>query len=196
MTVGGTPMPGTRPAGTDMPCAGVLDCQLQILFEATTPATLPIRVRSLALRVESYLRDHLDEARLRLGKLQTWMRRAPDTRRPPEEDPIETGARLGTVRGGDRVRVLPASEIHRTLDENGRYDGLRFMKGMEEYCGQTFTVLRRVQAIFDERAWQMRRIRGTVLLKDVVCTGRYMGDREGCDRCCFFFWKEQWLRQA
>jgi hypothetical protein len=83
--------------------------------------------------------------------------------------------------------------ISATLDKNGRCDGLRFMKGMEEYCGQTFTVLRRVQAIFDEREWHMRRIRDTVLLEGVICKGWYMGDREGCDRCCFFFWKEQWL---
>jgi hypothetical protein len=100
------------------------------------------------------------------------------------------------IKEGDRVRVLPMSEIRRTLDATGCCNGLRFLKGMEEYCGQTYVVQRRVRAIFDERAWEMRRIRDTVLLQDVYCKGRYMGDREGCDRCCFFFWKVYWLRKV
>lgn len=195
MTLHGTSPSARRPVGAGVPISGALDCQLQVLFEDTTPATAALRLRSRTLRVGSFVRDHLGEAHLRLGGLWASMRRRDGSRRSPETDPIESRTKLATVGEDVWVRVLPASEIHKMLDESGCSDGLRFMKGMEEYCGGTFAVLRRVQAIFDERAWEMRRIRSTVLLKDVVCRGRYMGDREGCDRCCFFFWKEQWLRK-
>jgi hypothetical protein len=67
------------------------------------------------------------------------------------------------------------------------------MPGMEKHCGRGFRVRKRVRAIFDERAWRMLKIKNTFLLDDCVCEGRGMYDKEGCDRCCYYFWKADWL---
>jgi hypothetical protein len=65
---------------------------------------------------------------------------------------------------------------------------------MTRYCGTTQRVMKRVQFFFDERAWKMVRCRA-VLLEAVICDGRDMGAGEGCDRSCFFYWKDAWLER-
>jgi len=96
---------------------------------------------------------------------------------------------------GDLAEILPLDEIRKTLDQNGRCNGLQFMLGMEKLCGRRARVLKKVRTIFDERLWKMVRIRDTYLLEGVICDGRDVFEGEGCDRSCFFFWKENWLRK-
>lgn len=98
-----------------------------------------------------------------------------------------------SLKEGDTVQILPYEEIQRTLDEKCRTQGLSFMPGMKKYCGSEGKVLKKVNYIFDERAWEMRKVKNVVILKDIICKGEDMFSREGCDRCCFFFWKEDWL---
>jgi len=96
------------------------------------------------------------------------------------------------LRVGERVEVLTADEIRRTLDDQGTCEGLPFMPEMEKFCGMQFSVYRRSDKICVEGAY-MRRLRDTVTLQDVRCDG---GAHDGCDRMCFIFWKEAWLRRA
>ena len=127
----------------------------------------------------------MEEAALRLRLVVRPV--APDAPVAPLCEPLQAG---------DLVEVLSLAEIRRTLDEHDRCAGLKFMKPMAAYCGQRFVVQTNVRRIYNERHERMLRLRRTVLLRNVLCDGRYLGDREGCDRCCFFFWKEDWLRKV
>jgi hypothetical protein len=104
--------------------------------------------------------------------------------------------RTGRLAAGDIVGVLSREELRRTLDAGEAHDGLRLLKPMWDCCGRQYVVLKRVHRIFDERRGVMVRVRDTVLLKDAICDGHYMVDREGCDRSCYFFWKTAWLRRV
>ena len=99
---------------------------------------------------------------------------------------------------GDRVRVRSREEIAATLDERNRCDRLSYMpEVMDRYCGQSFRVRRRVDRFFDERRWQMCKLRGVVILDGAFCepSGLLGSDWAGCTRSCFVFWKEQWLER-
>ncbi len=96
---------------------------------------------------------------------------------------------------GERVRVKSAEEIRRMLDDEGKFRGTLFTAEMWQYCGQEFTVFKRVNLFLDERTNKIRKIRNTVLLRDAYCSGkRAFGER--CDRSCFLFWKEAWLERV
>lgn len=118
--------------------------------------------------------------------------------RVPAPGPL---ARLGlrallgrAPRPGDMVMVRPLAEIRSTLDEESSLDGLPFMPEMHRYCGRTFRVHRRVDKIYDMRhKTGMRRLRGTVSLTAVRCTGDHHG---GCQAGCQLLWKDAWLRRV
>jgi hypothetical protein len=95
------------------------------------------------------------------------------------------------LRVGDRVRVRALSEILATLDGAGRLDALPFMPEMVPYCGQEFTVLKRVDKINDtvDRTG-LRRMDNTVILDGLLCDG---GAHDGCEARCQTLWKEAWL---
>ncbi len=103
----------------------------------------------------------------------------------------------GRIREGDLVTVLPAEEIRKTLDKKtGKHGGLKFLPPMREYCGKTFRVMKRVRYILDEHDHKMQKVKNVVLLDGVICRGKGIYGRENCDRCCFFFWKDAWLRKV
>ncbi len=93
---------------------------------------------------------------------------------------------------GELVEVKSVDEILATLDPNRRHKGLLWMTGMRKYCGGQYRVYRRVQRITLESNGELRNMRNTVLLDGVMCDGREFG---GCDRSCFHFWREAWLRR-
>ena len=96
------------------------------------------------------------------------------------------------LRVGDWVEVRSEREILATLDDKGCYEGMPFMAEMREFCGKRFRVYRRADKVCVEGAF-MRRMTNAVTLEDVRCSGDEHG---GCDRMCFIFWKEIWLRGA
>ncbi len=100
------------------------------------------------------------------------------------------------LKAGDLIEVLPLDEIEKTLDANGKTGGLKFLRPMEDYCGRRMRVLKPVRRILDEHDHMMRKIAKTVVLEGGICHGRGIYGREGCDRCCYFFWKEDWLRKV
>jgi hypothetical protein len=94
---------------------------------------------------------------------------------------------------GDIVEVRSWSEIAATLDESGMLEDLPFMAEMLQFCGQRFTVSRRVERTCDETTDRMRGMRKTVFLNSLRCDGSGHG---GCQKGCMIFWKERWLRKV
>jgi len=93
---------------------------------------------------------------------------------------------------GELVEVKSEREIQGTLDAGGKHNGLGFLPGMRPYCGRRFRVRKRLERMFLEHSRQIRRLNSTVLLDGVHCDG----EGTGCDRLCFYFWREAWLRRV
>jgi hypothetical protein len=95
---------------------------------------------------------------------------------------------------GDWVEVKSLEEVSATLDDNGKHKGLYFMQGMDKFCGKRFRVFKRVERIMLETTGEMRRIMApTVFLEGALCDGTAYG---GCDRSCFCYWREVWLKRV
>jgi hypothetical protein len=98
------------------------------------------------------------------------------------------------LRAGDTVEVLSEAEILRTLDAEGKLDGLPFMPEMLAYCGGRYRVRARAHKACDTIDWQQfRRMEGAVHLEDLRCDGSAHG---GCQAGCLLFWREAWLRRV
>jgi hypothetical protein len=95
---------------------------------------------------------------------------------------------------GELVEVRSVKEIFTTLDNQGKLRGLRFTPEMVRFCGKRFRVYRKLDKIILEATGELRKIKiPTVLLEGVFCDGSAHG---GCDRSCFCFWREAWLRRV
>ncbi len=101
------------------------------------------------------------------------------------------GGECLNLRPGELVEVKSEQEVRATLDEHGRHRGLLWMPGMARFCGKTYRVHKRVETIMLESTGELRKIRHTVLLAEVMCENLY-----GCDRSCFHYWREAWLRRV
>jgi hypothetical protein len=93
---------------------------------------------------------------------------------------------------GELVQVKSLEEILKTLDAKGRHRGLVFTPEMKQHCGKQFRVFKRLELMFDEYHKSQRRLKNTVLLEGNYCTGTGLG----CDRSCFLYWREVWLRRV
>ena len=170
-------------------------CQLKSIYESKKETFTKLnffdRVRLFLLQQRCEMQGRIDK---RLGFLKS---------KKTIDEKIEgsdhvSGSKGGNenLKAGDLVKVLPIKEIEKTLDLNQKTNGLWFMPGMKSYCGMKAKVLRKVDYIFDERAWGMVKCSSNVyLLEKALCTGEGMFEKEGCDRCCFFFWHGTWLRK-
>ena len=99
-------------------------------------------------------------------------------------------------RAGEWVRVKSKEEILKTLDKNGRLEGLPFMPEMFQYCGQRVRVFKRAHKTCDTLAGPVtgyvgRKIDGCAHL-EFRCDGKAHG---GCQAACLLFWKEAWLER-
>lgn len=98
------------------------------------------------------------------------------------------------LKAGDCVEVRSAKEIFATLDTRGKLGGLAFTAEMAKFCGRKFKVRKRLEKIILETTGELRRLRmPTVLLEGAFCDDEA---HSGCDRSCFCFWREEWLRRA
>jgi hypothetical protein len=105
--------------------------------------------------------------------------------------PSVDGREVLNLQPGEWVEVRSRAEIMATLDSTYKHRGLRFVPEMFDFCGQRMRVLRRVEKICIENTPDVRTIRNTVLLEGGVCQGGGIG----CDRSCFHFWREIWLKR-
>jgi hypothetical protein len=162
-------------------------CQLLTLFDSAESTTFTDKVRCLGLRTDSKLRRDLKKT-LKVLKGH-----------PAAKDRLTAGCThtfSEDIQVGDAVEVLSVEEIMKTLDNSGMCEKMAFLEGMEKYSGKRFIVEKKVNRMFDQHLGRIVRLKGTVLLKNVLCEGRKVYDKEGCDRYCFFFWKEKWLRKV
>jgi hypothetical protein len=93
---------------------------------------------------------------------------------------------------GELVQVKSLAQILTTLDAKGRNHGLVFTPEMKKHCRKSYRVFKRLELMFDENHKSQRRVRNTVLLDHVLCEGTGLG----CDRSCFLYWREVWLRRV
>lgn len=96
------------------------------------------------------------------------------------------------LKPGELVEVKTLEEIQKTLDAKGKNYGLVFTPEMRKHCGKRYRVYKRLELMFDEYHKSQRRLKNTVLLENVVCEGTGLG----CDRSCFLYWREVWLRRC
>jgi hypothetical protein len=101
---------------------------------------------------------------------------------------------MSRLRAGDWIEVRSKEEILRTLDQQGRLDGMPFMPQMFQYCGKRLKVYKRAHKTCDTIAfnWESpgRSVADGIHL-DLRCDGKAYG---GCHAGCLIFWKEQWLK--
>jgi hypothetical protein len=97
------------------------------------------------------------------------------------------------LQAGEWVEVLSEEGINATLDEQGKYRGLRFMPEQAKFCGKRLRVFKPVRNMLMETNGEMRQMKiPTVYLEGAYCDGKFHGD---CDRSCFLLWREGWLRR-
>ncbi|MBN1464471.1 hypothetical protein JXA02_01830 [candidate division KSB1 bacterium] len=165
-----------------------LKCQLLRLFSG---ADLPLNIFDKILLKLRRLRSAVDR---RIARMK-----GQDAAKIKVENKNAKGGAMSSkgesLQAGDLVQVLSREEIGRLLNEKNETQGLAFLPEMEKFCGVQARVMRRVNYMFDERARVMRKIKNVVLLEGVICSGEGMFSAEGCDRACFLFWKEAWLKK-
>jgi hypothetical protein len=99
---------------------------------------------------------------------------------------------------GEVVQVASREEILRTLDKDGRLEGLPFMPEMFAFCGRRMRVFRRAHKTCDttggaDNTRKGRRMSGAVHLEGARCDGSAHGH---CEAGCLMFWKEAWLKRV
>lgn len=96
------------------------------------------------------------------------------------------------LKAGEWAEVKSYAEICQTLNSRGATNGLKFLTGMIPFCGRRFRVHKRLETLFFEESRQIRKMKNTVLLEGVYCDG----STYHCDRSCFYYWREAWLRRV
>lgn len=113
--------------------------------------------------------------------------------KPTDPNVVAVGE-TSNLQPGDWAEVLSAKEIFATLGAQGKLRGLRFTPEMTKFCEKQFRVYKLLSKIILEATGELRKIKTpTVLLEGVFCDGSAHAD---CDRSCFCFWREQWLRKV
>lgn len=107
-----------------------------------------------------------------------------------EADP----ARPDHLKAGDWVRVRSWEEIQPMLDPFKETSGCAFLEDMRKYCGTKQRVFKSMERFLDERDYKVKKVRGVILLENVICGGTPAFGR--CDRSCFLFWREEWLEKV
>jgi hypothetical protein len=167
-------------------------CQIECLESLSRP-TPPVMAAALRLAHSIERNGVLPTVKQAGRSVLTRVRRLFGIRRQnPRASPGGVSYQPLHLQPGEWVEVRPETEIQATLDSTGRCQGLLFMPGMSRHCSRRFRVKRRLEQMVLESTLEIRRVRDTVLLEDAMCEG--VGIR--CDRSCFFFWREAWLRRA
>lgn len=97
------------------------------------------------------------------------------------------------LRAGEWVVVRSKEEILRTLDQQGRLEGLPFNPEMFAFCGRRLRVFKVAHKTCDTISKTGgRRMRRTVHLEEARCDGVHHG---GCQADCLLYWKEAWLER-
>jgi hypothetical protein len=109
-----------------------------------------------------------------------------------ENETISNDSEALGLRPGELVEVKSIDHILSTLGPDRKHKGLLWMTGMRKFCGKRYRVLKRIENILLETNGESRKMKNTVILEGVMCDGTEFG---GCDRSCFHFWREVWLKR-
>jgi hypothetical protein len=171
-----------------------LNCQIScLLLVAEGIAEVP--QESLSRRMKLMIRRHLSPGRERdfknrtndlINRFYELIGRNTKPSAPPDVSSTP-------LQAGDWVRVHSLGDIEATLNQWGQLKGCAFMPEMAQYCGTTQRVLKPMKRFVDERDLRVKRSNGIILLEDVMCQGT--AEFGGCDRSCFVFWREEWLKK-
>ncbi len=97
---------------------------------------------------------------------------------------------------GDYVQIKSLEEILQTLDFNFRNRGLEFTQELVPYCGKTAIVKKIVRNIVNEVNGEMLHFPNKcIILDDVICTGQISDKRLFCQKSCYPYWREIWLKK-
>ena len=94
---------------------------------------------------------------------------------------------------GDKVIIRSKYQVQGTLNAWGELKGCSFLPEMWQYCDTKQTVLKPVKRFVDERDCRVKKVKGVYLLEGIICEGFELYG--GCDRSCFYFWREEWLEK-
>jgi hypothetical protein len=111
----------------------------------------------------------------------------------PAQKAAKTFSAVSSFATGDIVLVRSREEILSTLDPFNELKGCTFFHEMFQYCGTQQRVFKVMQHFMDERDYKFKRTHGIILLENLICTGNSTFGK--CDRCCFLFWREEWLEK-
>lgn len=183
-------------SGSEPPTAegGKFRCQSTELHKATTP--LPW------WDVRQYVRDlALGEATLFELAWQLWLLARNRVRRVFAGSAVQgTAPRQASgadhaldLQLGELVEIRSEAEVRASLNLDGKNRGLEFTPDMVPYCGARHRVAGRVERIILECTGEMRQVRDTVILEDLVCNGAHA---RGCPRANYYYWREAWLKRV
>jgi hypothetical protein len=165
--------------------ASLIECQA----EDAAAASSPLRPRILAQALYHLRHDGAFRTLKLIASKAAGIRPRPRSATARRSARNEVALHL---RPGEFVEVKSESEIRETLDDSGRLRALRFLPQMRDFCGKRFRVHRRLERMVLEHSGEIRRVTNTVLLENVFCDG----EASGCDRSCFLYWREAWLRRV
>jgi hypothetical protein len=109
-----------------------------------------------------------------------------------EKEKLSHASEALGLKPGELVEVKSIDEILATLGPNRKCKGLLWMTGMRMFCGKRYRVFKRIENILLEANGDSRKMTNTVILDGVMCDGAEFGS---CDRSCFHFWRETWLKR-
>lgn len=105
----------------------------------------------------------------------------------------DTKAASLNLQPGDYIEVRSLKEIFATLDNDDKLKGMRFNREMAKFSGGRFRVYKRLDKMISEEDGKLLKVKTpTVMLEGAFCDGKSHGM---CDRYCFAFWREAWLRK-
>lgn len=167
------------------------------LANATLPdPRLALRLRRYwwALKRYVWYSSNLGPFQFALGLFRSEILGKFTYKRKRKTRPTKRKSEALNLQPGEWVEVRSVKEIFATLDKEGKLKGLRFIPEMAKFCGKRFKVYKRLEKIILEATGELRTIKTpTVLLEGVFCDGKAHG---GCDRSCFSFWREAWLKRV
>jgi hypothetical protein len=108
---------------------------------------------------------------------------------------VGTGERTPRLhlRPGEIVEVRSQQEIEQSLGPDNKNRNMWFDQEQLPYCGTRAEVDRQVNLVIDDRTGKLVKLSDAVVLKDVICVGRY---RRACPRAAEPYWREAWLRRV
>lgn len=165
-------------------CHGQFDC-----LQTGSAARFWKRTFKLYQKLRSYAVWHFENMGVAGTLSRAFGRKQAQTR----NSPLSPDSQVLDLQSGELVEVKSVEEILATLGPDRKCRGLLWMTGMRKFCGKRYRVLKRVENILLETNGERRKMKNTVSLEGAMCDGAEFGD---CDRCCFHFWREAWLKRV